>query len=50
VTVQEPMPGDWQVLSESHPHTKGASNTAVWKVSVPAEGTTKLVFRSLVRY
>ncbi|MFZ2306226.1 MAG: DUF4139 domain-containing protein [Rhodoferax sp.] len=50
VTVQEPMPGDWQVLSESHPHTKGASNTAVWKVSVPAEGSTKLVYRSLVRY
>ncbi|TXT37833.1 MAG: hypothetical protein FD135_3331 [Comamonadaceae bacterium] len=50
VTVQEPMPGDWQVLSESHPHSKGASNTAVWKVSVPAEGHTKLVYRSLVRY
>lgn len=50
VTVQEPMPGDWQVLSESHPHTKGANNTAVWKVSVPAEGSTKLVYRSLVRY
>ncbi len=50
VTVQEPMPGDWQVLSESHPHTKSASNTAVWKVSVPAEGSTKLVYRSLVRY
>jgi hypothetical protein len=50
VTVQEPMPGDWQVLSESHAHTKSASNTAVWKVSVPAEGNTKLVYRSLVRY
>ena len=50
VTVQEPMPGDWQVLSESHPRTKGASNTAVWKISVPAEGNTKLTYRSLVRY
>jgi len=50
VTVQEPMPGDWKVLSESHPHTKGASNTAVWKISVPAEGSTKLVYRSQVRY
>jgi len=50
VTVQEPMPGDWQVLSESHPSTKGSSNTAVWTVSVPAEGSTKLVYRSLVRY
>ncbi|HEY8905325.1 MAG TPA: hypothetical protein VIM63_04720, partial [Rhodoferax sp.] len=50
VTVQEPMPGDWQVLSESHAHTKGSSNTAVWKISVPAEGSTKLVYRSQVRY
>ena len=50
VTVQEPMPGDWQVQSESHPHTKGSSNTAVWKVSVPAEGSTKLAYRALVRY
>ncbi|MES2016986.1 MAG: DUF4139 domain-containing protein [Pseudomonadota bacterium] len=50
VTVQEPMPGDWQVLSESHPHVKGSSNTALWKVSVPAEGSTKLVYRSVVRY
>ena len=38
VTVQEPMPGDWQVLSSSHPYTKGASNTAVWKVAF-AEGS-----------
>jgi hypothetical protein len=50
VTVQEPMPGDWQVLSSSQPYTKGSSNTAVWKVSVPAEGSSKLVYRSLVRY
>ncbi|CAN5743180.1 DUF4139 domain-containing protein [soil metagenome] len=50
VTVQEPMPGDWQVLSESQPHTKGASNTAVWKVNIPAEGSTKLVYRSVVKY
>jgi len=50
VTVQEPMPGDWQILAQSHPSTKGASNTAVWKISVPAEGSTKLTYRALVRY
>ncbi|MES2933277.1 MAG: DUF4139 domain-containing protein [Pseudomonadota bacterium] len=50
VAVQEPIPGDWQVLSESHPHSKDASNTVVWKVSVPAEGSSKLVYRSLVRF
>lgn len=50
VTVQEPMPGDWQVMSSSHPHVKGASNTAVWKVVVPANGSATLNYRSLVRY
>ena len=50
VTVQEPVPGDWQILSASHIHTKGASNTAVWKITVPAEGSTVLTYRALVRY
>lgn len=50
VTVQEPMPGDWQMLSSSHPHTKASSNAAVWKITVPAEGNTKLVYRAQVRY
>ncbi len=50
VTVQEPMPGDWQILSTSHPATKGSSNTSVWKISVPAEGSTSLTYRALVRY
>ncbi len=50
VTVQEPMPGDWQILSQSHPSTKSASNTAVWKISVPAEGSTTLAYRTLVKY
>jgi hypothetical protein len=50
VTVQEPMPGDWQILSQSQPHTKGTSNTAVWKINVPAQGSTVLTYRALVRY
>ena len=50
VTVQEPVPGDWQILSASHTHTKGAANTAVWKITVPAEGSTVLTYRALVRY
>lgn len=50
VTVQEPMPGDWQILNTSQPFTKGASNVAVWSITVPAQGSTKLNYRSLVRY
>lgn len=50
VTVQEPIPGDWQIVSASQPHTKASSNTAVWKVTVPPEGKAVLTYRALVRY
>ena len=50
VTVREPMPGDWVMLSESQVHTKAASGTAEWKVAVPAEGQTTLTYRARVRY
>ena len=50
VKVAEPMPGDWTIQSESHPHTKAASNAAVWNVNVPAEGKVVLTYRALVRY
>ena len=49
VTVQEPIPADWKMLHESHPHSKAASNTAVWKIVVPAEGSVVLSYRVQVR-
>jgi hypothetical protein len=50
VTVREPMPGDWAMVSESLPHIKAASGTAEWKVKVPADGKTTLTYRVRVRY
>lgn len=50
VTVQEPIPGDWKMLQESHPHTKAASNIAAWKIQVPAAGQTTLSYRVQVKY
>ncbi len=50
VTVQEPIPGDWKMLEESHVHEKAASNAAVWHIAVPAEGRTTLTYRTQVRY
>jgi hypothetical protein len=44
------MPGDWTMVSESHPHAKAASGTAQWQVDVPAEGKTTLTYRVRVRY
>ncbi|OQW42111.1 MAG: hypothetical protein A4S08_01540 [Proteobacteria bacterium SG_bin4] len=50
VTVQEPIPGDWKILEESHPHHKPVSNTAEWKVTVPAEGSSTLKYRVRVKF
>lgn len=50
VTLREPMPGDWTMISESLPHTKVAAGVAEWKVVVPAEGKTTLTYRVRVRY
>lgn len=50
VTVQEPIPGDWKILKENHASQKAASNTAVWKIEIPAEGNTTLNYRVQVKY
>ncbi len=50
VTVVEPVPGDWKVLSESHKHRKGSANAAVWEVPVPAKGEAVLTYRVEVNY
>lgn len=50
VTVAEPVPGDWRMLQESHPHEKAAADTALWKIEVPAKGETILTYRVEVKY
>lgn len=50
VTVREPVPGDWSVVSESQPHTRVSSGAAEWQVKVPAAGQATLVYRVRVRY
>ena len=50
VTVQEPISGEWKIVSESAPHTKANSHLAVWKIDIPAEGSTTLTYRAQVKY
>jgi hypothetical protein len=50
VVVREPVPGDWTMLEETQRHAKVAAGTAEWRVNVPAEGSTTLRYRVLVRY
>ncbi len=50
VSLLEPMPGDWEVIQESHPHTKEAAGAARFKVEVPAEGSATLTYRVRVKW
>lgn len=50
VKVAEPLPGDWEVVKESHPHEKAGAGLAIWSVPVPAEGSATLTYRARVRY
>ncbi len=50
VTVQEPIPGDWKIIHESTKHNKVAAGLAEWQIEIPAEGSTILEYRVLVRY
>jgi hypothetical protein len=50
VRVVEPMPGDWEIISESHNHKKISSSEAEWQIGVPAKGSTKLLYRAKVKF
>ncbi|MFW5451220.1 MAG: DUF4139 domain-containing protein [Methylophagaceae bacterium] len=50
VTVREPVPGEWKVITESHPHQKITAGTAEWQVTIPAESSEVLSYRVLVQY
>ena len=50
VKVAEPMPGDWEILSESHAHQKISASEAEWNILIPAKGSTELLYRVKVKY
>lgn len=50
VRVQEPLPGDWEMVQESLKHTKESARVASWNVSVPAGSTTVLEYAARVRW
>lgn len=50
VTVQEPLNGDWKVLTETLPHKKTSAHQASWQVRVPAEADLTLKYRVQVKY
>ena len=50
VRVQESLPGDWEMVSETHKHAKETSRLAVWNIAVPADGKTVLDFKVRTRW
>ena len=50
VRVVEPMPGDWQIISENQPHKKISSSEAEWFITIPAKGSAELLYRAKVRF
>lgn len=50
VKVVEPMPGNWQILEESHKHEKPAAHLAQWLVPVPADSKVKLTYKAKFTY
>ena len=50
VTVIEPVPGDWQVLSSSHAYEKIEAHTLQYQIPVPKDGATKVAYRVRIRF
>jgi hypothetical protein len=50
VEVNEPMPGDWEMIRATHSHQKPQAFTAQWSLPVPREGSTTLTYRIRVRF
>jgi hypothetical protein len=50
VKVQEPMPGDWEMVQESQKHAKESARVASWNVALPAGGSAVLEYGVRVRW
>jgi hypothetical protein len=50
VTVIEPVPGDWLVMSSSHQYEKIEAHTLKYQIPVPKEGATKVAYRVRIRF
>jgi hypothetical protein len=50
VKVQEPIPGDWEIVQQSERHTKESAHVASWQITVPAGGSAVLEYMARVRW
>jgi hypothetical protein len=50
VSVIEAVPGDWELIQQSHPHSKESAGAIKFRVTVPAEGEATLTYRVRVKW
>ena len=50
VRVQEPMPGDWEMVQESRKHTKDSARVASWNVTIPPGDKALLEYTVRVKW
>jgi hypothetical protein len=50
VEVYEPVGGDWELISQSHPSTKKDAHTFTFKPNVPARGEVKITYKVRVKW
>ena len=50
VRVQEPLPGDWEMVQESQKHTKESARVATWNVELAAGSAATLEYTVRVRW
>ncbi|HEY7250442.1 MAG TPA: DUF4139 domain-containing protein, partial [Methylomirabilota bacterium] len=50
VEVNEPLPGDWEMVKSTHPHDKPQAHTARFGLPVAKDGATTLTYRVRVRF
>ncbi len=48
VKVVEPVSGDWEIISESHRHSKGEAHAAVWLITVPTDSKAVLEYTARI--
>ena len=50
VRVEEPVPGDWQMIRTTLKPVEQTARVVVWEVPVPPQGEQKLTYRVRVKY
>jgi hypothetical protein len=50
IHIQESIPGDWAIISESFPHTKSVANVAKWLITIPSNKKIILSYRVRIKH